>query len=53
MENKELKSDIKMCIALLQELDKNHYKGGWTEHNKSKVKRIRITINELLMKHEK
>lgn len=57
MIDKKLEKDIDIAIELLIELKENYTNGAWgyneRQHNKEKVKRTRLIINDLLFRNEK
>lgn len=57
MIDKKLEKDIDIAIELLIELKENYTNGAWgynsRQHNKEKVKRTRLMINDLLFRNEK
>lgn len=57
MIDKKLEKDIDISIELLKALKEDYTNGAWRyterQHNKEKVKRTRLMINELLFRNEK
>lgn len=57
MIDKKLEKDIDISIELLKTLKEDYTNGAWgyteRQHNKEKVKRTRLIINDLLFRNEK
>lgn len=57
MTDKKLEKDIDIAIELLKELKENYTNRAMQynsrQHNKEKVKRTRLMINDLLFRNEK